>query len=240
MTDQTGRWLPFCAAQFRSYPVLVANQPLHDAAYAASGAMPNQTGSQCASLRSTPCRRPANPAARRAPRSQAMTRHANPTMYQAPFHLAAQAQPRQIPASTRSQRMPSRGPPGSPVPARAAAARAALVRSRSMTSSPKAASTQNMTKMSRIAVRLSTNSRPSRPSSRPATHPSSVERVILRVIRAVIKMASDPVRATANRQPNGVRPKSHSPAEIMILPSGGCATYSPPPAKMCVLPCTSS
>ena len=46
---------------------------------------------------------------------------------------------------------------------------------------PNAASTQNMTKMSRIAVLLSTNSRPSSAISKPATQPSSVERVIRRV-----------------------------------------------------------
>ena len=36
-----------------------------------------------------------------------------------------------------------------------------------------------------------------------------------------------PIRATVNRQPNGVRPNIHCPAAIMILPSGGCATSSP-------------
>ena len=71
--------------------------------------------------------------------------------------------------------------------------------------------------------------------------PSRVDRVIRRAIRAVIKMASEPTRATANRQPNGVSPNAHSPTAIMILPSGGWTTYSPPvPAEMCVLPRVSS
>ena len=38
---------------------------------------------------------------------------------------------------------------------------------------------------------------------------------------AVIRIASVPTVATANRQPNGVSPNIHSPAAIMILPSGG-------------------
>jgi hypothetical protein len=110
-----------------------------------------------------------------------------------------------------------------------------------MTSRPNAASTQNMTKMSRIAVRLSTNSSPSRASRRPATQPSRVERVIRRAIRAVIRMASDPATATANRQPNGVSPNSHSPTAMSILPSGGCTTYSPlVPSRIWVLPRASS
>ena len=67
--------------------------------------------------------------------------------------------------------------------------------------------------------------------------PSSVDLVSRRAIRAVIKIASDPTRATENRQPNGVSPNSHSPAAIMILPSGGWATYSPVvPRKIAVLP----
>ncbi len=179
-----------------------------------------------------------NPAARRAPTSQATTRAAKAGTYHTPFHLVAQAQPRHRPASSSGQRKPSRGP--SP-PWLAAAARAALVRSRSITSRPKAASIQNMTKMSRIAVRLSTNSSPSRASRKPAAQPSSVERVIRRAIRAVIRMASEPATATANRQPNGVSPNSHSPTAMSILPSGGWTTYSPlVPSRMCVLPRASS
>ncbi len=105
---------------------------------------------------------------------------------------------------------------------------------------PNAASTQNITRMSRIAVLLSTNSRPSSAISRPARQPSSVERVIRRVILATIRIDSVPTTATAKRQPNGVSPNSHSPTAIIILPSGGCATYSPGPLSMCVLPLTSS
>ena len=110
-----------------------------------------------------------------------------------------------------------------------------------MTISPNAASTQNITKMSRIAVRDKTSSSPSRASSRPATQPSSVERVSLRAIRAVIKTASDPATAGANRQPNGVSPNSHSPPAIKTLPSGGCAATPPlVPIRIAWLPRASS
>jgi hypothetical protein len=83
-----------------------------------------------------------------------------------------------------------------------------------MTRQPNPASTQNITKMSSIAVRLMTNSRPSRASSKPATQPSKSEPVIRRVIRASIRMDADPATATATLHPNGVRPNSHSPAAI--------------------------
>ncbi len=86
---------------------------------------------------------------------------------------------------------------------------------------PNAARIQNIRKMSSIAVRLMTNSSPSAASSRPATQPSTVEPVIRRAILAVIKMASVPATAAANRQPNGVSPNIPSPAAIRILPSGG-------------------
>ena len=167
---------------------------------------------------------------------------ANAKMNQIPFHLDAQAQPRNSPASTRRQRIPSLGPPSdrSAPGAVVSSTSLALDASRSSTSMPKAASTQNITKMSRIAVRLSTSSRPSSDISKPATQPSSVERVIRRVIRAVIKIASVPTTATANRQPNGVSPNIHSPTAISTLPSGGCTTYSPVLVSMCVLPCASS
>ncbi len=124
---------------------------------------------------------------------------------------------------------------------RAAAARRARVRSRSMTMRPNAASTQNMTKMSRIAVRDSTSSRPSRAISSPATQPSRVERVIRRTIRASIRIDKVPTSATENRQPNGVSPNSHSPTAIISLPSGGCATTSAwVPSRMLVSPRASS
>ena len=82
--------------------------------------------------------------------------------------------------------------------------------------------------MSSSAVRHITNSSPSSASSSPATQPSSVDRVIRRATRARIRIASEPASATANRQPNGVSPKSHSPPAISILPSGGWTTNSPP------------
>ena len=175
--------------------------------------------------------------------SHAIAMAANANRYQTPFHLVAQAAPRKTPASTRRHRTPRCGPPpASSLGAACSASAASLAReaSRSSTSMPNAASTQNITKMSRIAVLLSTNSSPSSAISRPATQPSSVERVIRRVIRAVIRIASVPTTATENRQPNGVRPNSHSPTAIIALPSGGCATYSPGEVRTCVLPLTSS
>ena len=106
-----------------------------------------------------------------------------------------------------------------------------------MTTRPNAASTQNITKMSRIAVRDSTSSRPSKAISSPATQPSSVERVIRRTIRASSRIDSDPISATENRHPNGVSPNSHSPTAIISLPSGGWATSSARvPARMLALP----
>ena len=170
-----------------------------------------------------------------------MARPANASMYQTPFHLLATAAPRHAPAPTRSHRMPSAGPPpgsaglrsatnnasgGCGLAASAAAATLALVRSLSMISRPNAASTQNITKMSRSAVRDSTSSRPSSAISSPAMQPMSVDPVIRRTIRASIRIDAEPITATANRQPNGVSPNSHSPTAIMILPSGGWTTSS--------------
>ena len=54
----------------------------------------------------------------------------------------------------------------------------------------------------------------------------SVDPVIRRTIRASIRIDAEPITATANRQPNGVSPNSHSPTAIMILPSGGWTTSS--------------
>ena len=93
-----------------------------------------------------------------------------------------------------------------------------------------------MTKMSSSAVRLITNSSPSSDSSSPAAQPSRLERVIRRAIRATSRIDSDPTTATANRQPNGLRPKIHSPAAMRIFPNGGWTTNSPPLAKMCWSP----
>src|SRR6266699_3340602 len=154
----------------------------------------------------------------------------NANRYQTPSHLVAQAQPRNTPASTRRHLIPSRGPPPASSPGGARSVRSAsLARdaSRSSTSMPNAASTQNITNRSRIAVLLSTSSSPSSAISSPAQQPSSVDLVIRLVIRAVIRIDSVPATATANRQPNGVNPNIHSPTAIMALPSGGCATYSP-------------
>jgi len=70
--------------------------------------------------------------------------------------------------------------------------------------------------------------------------PTRVDLVIRRTIRASIRIDAEPITATANRQPNGVSPNSHSPTAIMILPSGGWTTSSAwVPARMWVLPCAS-
>ena len=69
--------------------------------------------------------------------------------------------------------------------------------------------------------------------------PSSVDRVIRRAIRASSRMASDPISADANRQPNELTPNVHSPNAMNSFPTGGCTTNSPPLEKMCVFPCTS-
>ena len=103
-----------------------------------------------------------------------------------------------------------------------------------MTRQPNPASTQNITKMSSIAVRLMTSSRPSRASSRPATQPSKSEPVIRRVIRASINMDADPATAAATLHPIGLRPNAHSPRAICTFPNGGCAENTPPGRKMSV------
>src|SRR5258708_35516083 len=163
--------------------------------------------------------------------SHATARPANANRYQSPFHLVAHAKPRKSPASTRRHLIPSLGPPPASSPGSALlaySARRARDASRSSTSMPNAASTQNITRLSRIAVLLSTNSRPSSAISRPARQPSSVERVIRRVILATIRTHSVPTTPTANRPPNGVSPNSHSPTPIIILPSGGGPPDYPP------------
>ena len=92
---------------------------------------------------------------------------------------------------------------------------------------PNAASTKNIKKMSRMPLRDSTNSSPSRDIRIPATQPSSVERVIRRAIRQISRMASEPNTALANRQPKEFSPNIHSPTAISSLPTSGCTTYSP-------------
>ena len=157
--------------------------------------------------------RQAYPAARRAPRSQAtVERQRTRAGTRSRSTSTRRRSPGTARPPTRHQRMPSAGPASSAPPSSAAAAAIlARERSRSITRQPNAASTQNITKMSSIAVRLITSSSPSRASSSPATQPSRVDLVIRRAIRAVIRMASEPTTATENRQPNGVRPNSHSP-----------------------------
>ncbi len=70
--------------------------------------------------------------------------------------------------------------------------------------------------------------------------PSRVDRVIRRAIRASSRMASDPITAAANRQPNELTPNAHSPNAMNSFPAGGCTTNSPPLEKMCVSPRTSN
>ncbi len=81
--------------------------------------------------------------------------------------------------------------------------------------------------MSRIPVRDSTNSSPSKVISSPARQPSRVDRVRRRAIRHISKMASDPNRALANRQPNEFSPNIASPQAMSSLPISGWTTYSP-------------
>jgi hypothetical protein len=99
-----------------------------------------------------------------------------------------------------------------------------------------AATSQNASNPSSSAVRLSTIERPSSASSRPATVPSSVERNSRRATNVIKRTDSVPNSATPNRQPNGVRPKIHSPRAIIHLPIGGCTTYDGSVPKMSVRP----
>ena len=66
---------------------------------------------------------------------------------------------------------------------------------------PNATTTQNIKKMSSIAIRLCTYSRPSRHISRPAALPNSVERVIRRAMRATSSTDRVPTIAADNRHP---------------------------------------
>jgi hypothetical protein len=91
---------------------------------------------------------------------------------------------------------------------------------------------KNIRKMSRMPVRLSTNSRPSRDSSSPARQPSRVDRVSRRATRHMMRIATVPNTAGATRQPTEFRPNSHSPTAIASLPNGGCTTYSPQAAPL--------
>ena len=166
--------------------------------------------------------------------SHAMVRAPNPRMYQTAIHLVPTARPRNIPASSCHLRKPSRGrdPATSPPATATASASLALDLSLSMTTQPNAARTNVIRKMSRIPVRLSTNSRPSSDISSPAMQPSSVDLVIRRAIRQTSRMATVPKTALENRQPNGFSPNSHSPMAIMYLPTSGCTTYSPHPVPL--------
>ncbi len=123
----------------------------------------------------------------------------NAGMYQEASCLTAQARPMSKPASTRHFLMPSPGPASSPGRSTTASASRDRDTSRSISIAPNAASTKNIKKMSRMPVRLSTNSMPSSDSSRPAMQPSSVERVSRRAIRHMSRIASEPKTAEVTR-----------------------------------------
>ena len=153
-------------------------------------------------------------------------------MYHTAIHLVPTARPRNIPASSCHLRNPSRGLDPCTSPRATTSASLARDLSLSMTTQPNAARTNVIRKMSRIPVRLSTNSRPSSDISTPAMQPSSVDLVIRRAIRQTSRMATVPKTALENRQPNEFSPKSHSPMAIMYLPTSGCTTYSPQPVPL--------
>ena len=138
--------------------------------------------------------------------SQAMHRPAYARMYQKPYCLLAQARPMSTPAATRHFLIPSDGPASSLAWSTTASASRALDTSRSITRAPNEASTKNIRKMSRMPVRLSTNSSPSSESSSPARQPSSVDRVIRRATRHMSRIASVPNSAGTTRQPSELSP----------------------------------
>jgi hypothetical protein len=102
--------------------------------------------------------------------------------------------------------MPSDGPASSLRRRTKASARLARETSLSTSRQPNAASTKNIRKMSRMPVRLSTNSRPSSDSSSPATQPSSVDLVRRRATRHMTRIASEPMKAGATRHPTEFSP----------------------------------
>ncbi len=172
------------------------------------------------------------PAVLRAPTSHRTVIRPNATMTYRPFHLVAEASPRETPAAIRHGRQPSRSPSATPVSGRStpssstgsAAASLRLAQSRSISRQPNAASTKNISTRSSSAVRLITKCRPSTASSPPARQPRNVERNSLRPIRHSISTDSVPSTATMNRQPNGVNPKICSPIPMIHLPTGGWTT----------------
>ncbi len=132
--------------------------------------------------------------------------------------VPASSAPCGVPPAAPAMVPPARPPAARPIIPSIAAASRARVTSRSTTRQPNAARTQNIRKMSSRAVRLITNSSPSSAISRPAMQPSRVDRVIRRVIRASSRMASEPISAVANRQPNELTPNVHSPNAMNSFP----------------------
>ena len=110
-----------------------------------------------------------------------------------PSHLVAHATPRQSPQAHRHGRKPSHGPRVPSSGAVNAAASLRLPSSRSSRRQPKAASTQNIRKMSSIEVRLCTNSSPSKASSTAAMQPRTVDRKSRRAIRAMSRIERLPM-----------------------------------------------
>jgi hypothetical protein len=96
---------------------------------------------------------------------------------------------------------------------------------------PKASTTKNITKMSRIAVRDSTMCMPSSAMSRPTVAPSTVERNIRRATRVITMIEMTPQTAAIRRQPNASLVPRPSPilmpSAMIHLPSGGWTTKSP-------------
>ena len=165
----------------------------------------------------------------------------NSGTYQITLHLTAQPAPSITPQASRHHGIPARenrGRPARPLrvgssPFSIAVSQRLRRWSRSSSRQPKAARAKNSTKMSRIAVRDSTSSKPSNAISSPAVQPSTVERNIRRPIRATMSTASVPQTAAPNRHPNAAsnpceraQPLLNSlmPSAMIHLPSGGWTT----------------
>ena len=183
------------------------------------------------SLRMPPLIQPWMPAIRRALRSQKTVSSPKPARKNSADHLVPTARPRQTPAASRHQRIPSQGPdgqleqagavrPGRPRPAGRAAPRAGAGRRRGP-SAGRRTRRGSRTSGRCPAARSGTSpggGRP-RPAARPATAPRVSERKSFWAIRASRKMDRVPVRAAPKRQPKGLSgPKSHMPAAIIHLP----------------------
>ena len=136
------------------------------------------------------------------------------------------ARPQLTPAATSQGRQsrPRTGPlPEVTTPPSGSSSRASRARDQSLSATWQctASRMKNATKMSRSAIRDSTNCIPSKQSSRPATTPSIVEPVSRRTSRTSTTIISEPTTAAATRQPNGSTPKAFSPSAISHFPRSG-------------------